>query len=278
MTLQLLRHDNRIVAFANFWNNGPASTCTLDLMRHVPNAPEGSDGISGPTDSWSRRKPTDTNGSISGWRRCPAFPIIGSHRVGRDLAGLFFRYGERLYHFEGVRIFKSKFKPEWRTKYLAYEHGLRLPQTLFDIASLISASARRSNSMVKENGPGIALFQHRSLAGGGLRHFLRCCRASQRRRAPISKTIAQSRFGNIPVFWSGNAPSAFVVLMADPGCASPLRTNLSPTSWWARARRSRSSILRSCAAFSRHLFLQANAINCSATSKTSCAYPSARSI
>ncbi|WP_409561445.1 virulence factor family protein [Hyphomicrobium sp. MC8b] len=36
-----------------------------------------------------------------------------------------------------------------------------------------------------------------------------------------TKTIAQKRFGNVPVLWSGNAPSAFVVLMADPDAASP---------------------------------------------------------
>lgn len=36
-----------------------------------------------------------------------------------------------------------------------------------------------------------------------------------------TKTIAQKRFGNVPVLWSGDAPSAFVVLMADPDTASP---------------------------------------------------------
>lgn len=42
--------------------------------------------------------------------------------------------------------------------------------------------------------------------------------------APASaqtKTIAQKRFGDVPVEWSGNAPSAFVVLMADPDKSSP---------------------------------------------------------
>lgn len=36
-----------------------------------------------------------------------------------------------------------------------------------------------------------------------------------------TKIIAHKRFGNVPILWSGNAPSAFVVLMADPDSASP---------------------------------------------------------
>lgn len=42
--------------------------------------------------------------------------------------------------------------------------------------------------------------------------------------SPVSantKIIPQKRFGSIPISWSGNSPSGFVVLMADPDDASP---------------------------------------------------------
>ncbi len=83
------------------------------------------------------------------WFNLGMAPLSGlsEHRLASRwarLAGLFFRYGDRLYNFEGVRIFKSKFKPEWRPKYLAYEQSLRLPQTLFDIAGLINSSPQHS--------------------------------------------------------------------------------------------------------------------------------------
>lgn len=143
--IAVLRHENRIVAFANLWRNTPASACTLDLMRQVPGAPEGA------MEYLVLKLLEQAKAEGYKWFNLGMAPLSGlpDHRLASRwarLAGLFFRYGDRLYHFEGVRIFKSKFKPEWRTKYLAYEHGLRLPQTLFDIASLISASARRSTS------------------------------------------------------------------------------------------------------------------------------------
>lgn len=141
----VLRHDNRIVAFANFWRNPVASTWTLDLMRQVPDPPEGA------MEYLVLKLLEQAKAEGFKWFNLGMAPLSGlpDHRLASRwarLAGLFFRYGDRLYHFEGVRIFKSKFKPEWRTKYLAYEHGLRLPQTLFDIASLINVSARRSTS------------------------------------------------------------------------------------------------------------------------------------
>ncbi|MFT3730509.1 MAG: bifunctional lysylphosphatidylglycerol flippase/synthetase MprF [Hyphomicrobium sp.] len=141
----VLRHDNRIVAFANFWRNSVASAWTLDLMRQVPQSPEGA------MEYLVLKLLEQAKSEGYRWLNLGMAPLSGlpDHRLASRwarVAGLFFRYGDRLYNFEGVRIFKSKFKPEWRTKYLAYEHGLRLPQTLFDIASLISASARRSSS------------------------------------------------------------------------------------------------------------------------------------
>jgi phosphatidylglycerol lysyltransferase len=141
----VLRHDHRIVAFANFWRNAVASAWTVDLMRQVPDPPEGA------MEYLVLKLLEQAKADGYKWFNLGMAPLSGlpDHRLASRwarVAGLFFRYGDRLYHFEGVRIFKSKFKPEWRTKYLAYEHGLRLPQTLFDIASLISASARRSTS------------------------------------------------------------------------------------------------------------------------------------
>ncbi|MBS0234209.1 MAG: bifunctional lysylphosphatidylglycerol flippase/synthetase MprF [Proteobacteria bacterium] len=143
--IAVLRHDGRLVAFANLWGNAAASACTLDLMRHVPDAPEGA------MEYLVLRLLEQAKAERYKWFNLGMAPLSGlsEHRLASRwarAASLFFRYGDRLYHFEGVRIFKSKFKPEWRPKYLAYEHGLRLPQTLFDVASLINASARRARS------------------------------------------------------------------------------------------------------------------------------------
>jgi phosphatidylglycerol lysyltransferase len=116
-----------------------AATASLDLMRHVPDAPESV------MDYLVVMLLEQTKADGFQWFNLGMAPLSGlpEHRLASRwarFAGLFFRYGDRLYNFEGVRIFKSKFKPEWRPKYLAYEQSLRLPQTLIDIAGLISSS------------------------------------------------------------------------------------------------------------------------------------------
>jgi phosphatidylglycerol lysyltransferase len=138
----IVRHDGRIVAFANVLRKPAASTASLDLMRHVPDAPESV------MDYLVVMLLEQTKAEGYKWFNLGMAPLSGlpEHRLASRwarLAGLFFRYGDRLYNFEGVRIFKSKFKPEWRPKYLAYEQSLRLPQTLIDIAGLISSSPQR---------------------------------------------------------------------------------------------------------------------------------------
>ena len=138
----VVRHDNRIVAFANILRKPAAATASLDLMRHVPDAPESV------MDYLVVMLLEQTKAEGYKWFNLGMAPLSGlpEHRLASRwarFAGLFFRYGDRLYNFEGVRIFKSKFKPEWRPKYLAYEQSLRLPQTLLDIAGLISSSPQR---------------------------------------------------------------------------------------------------------------------------------------
>ncbi len=139
----VVRHNGRIVAFANVWKSTAAATYSLDLMRHVPDAPDGT------MDYLMTRLLEQAQTDGFKWFNLGMAPLSGlsEHRLASRwarLAGLIFRYGDRLYNFEGVRIFKSKFKPEWRPKYLAYEHSLRLPQTLLDIAGLINSSPHRA--------------------------------------------------------------------------------------------------------------------------------------
>jgi len=140
--IAVVRHENRIVAFANILRKPMAATASLDLMRHVPDAPESV------MDYLVIMLLEQTKAEGYKWFNLGMAPLSGlpEHRLASRwarFAGLFFRYGDRLYNFEGVRIFKSKFKPEWRPKYLAYEQSLRLPQTLLDIAGLISSSPQR---------------------------------------------------------------------------------------------------------------------------------------
>ena len=83
------------------------------------------------------------------WFNLGMAPLAGlpQHRLASlwsRAGGLFFRHADRFYNFEGLRLFKSKFKPEWRSKYLAYPGGLSLAKVLIDVVALIGESPKRS--------------------------------------------------------------------------------------------------------------------------------------
>jgi phosphatidylglycerol lysyltransferase len=141
--LAIIRHEGRIVAFANLWTTGQKEEFSIDLMRHLPNAPQGTMDL--------LLIGLIEHAKINGyrWFNLGMAPLSGlpQHRLASiwNRAGtFFFRHADRLYNFEGLRAFKNKFKPEWRAKYLAYPGGLLLPQVLLDVTSLISSSPKRA--------------------------------------------------------------------------------------------------------------------------------------
>ena len=59
-------------------------------------------------------------------------------RVG----ALAFHHGEQFYNFQGLRQFKEKFHPTWRSKYLVYPGGIVLARVLANVATLVSGGLR----------------------------------------------------------------------------------------------------------------------------------------
>lgn len=140
-----VRHEGRIVAFANIWRGANKQEMSVDLMRVRHDAVQGMMDLlfialmeRGKADGYR-------------WFNLGMAPLSGlpQHRLaplwGR-LASWFFRHGDRFYKFEGLRSFKSKFHPEWRPKYLAYPQSRLLPPILVDVAYLISSSPARGRS------------------------------------------------------------------------------------------------------------------------------------
>ena len=54
-----------------------------------------------------------------------------------------YEYGNRLYNYKGLRSFKDKYHPEWRSAYLAYPVLTPLPMLLLDTMALIAGGYRR---------------------------------------------------------------------------------------------------------------------------------------
>jgi phosphatidylglycerol lysyltransferase len=133
----VVRSGGRIVAFANLWRAGEAEELSVDLMRYGEGAPKGViDFLLIECMLWGRAQGYR-------WFNLGMAPLSGLedhalaptwHKLGR----LVQRYGETLYHFEGLRKFKDKFAPVWRPRYLAAPGGLSMAGALLDVTSLIS--------------------------------------------------------------------------------------------------------------------------------------------
>jgi phosphatidylglycerol lysyltransferase len=135
--IAVVRIGGRIVAFANIWEGSDRSEVSIDLMRHVGDAPNSvMEYLFLELMLWAKEQ---------GYGRFTLgmVPLAGLER--RRLAPLWsqagaflFRYGEHFYNFHGLLRFKSKFDPVWEPRYLAAPGGFALPRVLGDVALLIS--------------------------------------------------------------------------------------------------------------------------------------------
>lgn len=137
----LVRLDGRVVAFANVLASAGRQELSIDLMRRLPEAPNGvMDYLFIELMLWGNREGyAHFNlgmAPLSGLESHPLAPLW--HRLGT----LIFRQGEYFYNFEGLRAYKEKFSPAWRPKYLAVPGGLALPTVLLDVAALIAGGIR----------------------------------------------------------------------------------------------------------------------------------------
>ncbi|WP_041603847.1 bifunctional lysylphosphatidylglycerol flippase/synthetase MprF [Thioflavicoccus mobilis] len=137
----LARKDGRILAFANLWPGADRAELSVDLMRHVADAPNGiMDYLFVESMLWGvaqgYRQFNLGMAPLSGLATGPLAPLW--HRIGTTV----FLLGEHFYNFEGLRAYKEKFHPDWRPKYLVLPPGFSLPTVLLDISALVSGNIR----------------------------------------------------------------------------------------------------------------------------------------
>lgn len=137
----LVRRGGRLAAFANLWPGAEREELSIDLMRHLPDAPNGvMDYLFLEIMGWGRDQGYR-------WFSLGMAPLAGFE--DRSLApawsrfGAFlFRHGENFYNFQGLRAYKAKFDPVWEPRYLLSPGGLALPRILVDVAALIAGGLR----------------------------------------------------------------------------------------------------------------------------------------
>ncbi len=135
--LAVVKRDEQIVAFANVWELESHEELSIDLMRHLPDAPAGvMDYLIIELMLW---------GSKEGyrWFNLGMAPLsgLGSQPVApfwNQLGAFVFKHGGRFYNFQGLRMYKEKFKPVWKPRYLVSPGGVTAFRVLRNVATIIS--------------------------------------------------------------------------------------------------------------------------------------------
>jgi phosphatidylglycerol lysyltransferase len=141
LPLVLVRGEHGIIAFANLWLGADHEELSIDLMRHVAEAPSVvMDYLLVELMLWGRAQGYR-------WFNLGMAPLSGLEAraiapLWSRLGTLVFRHGEHFYNFQGLRQYKEKFDPTWEPRYLACPGGLALPRVLADVAALISRGFR----------------------------------------------------------------------------------------------------------------------------------------
>lgn len=137
----LVRHEGRLVAFANVWRSSQQHELSIDLMRYQPDAPSGiMEFLFVELMLWGAKEGFELfnlgMAPLAGLEHHTLAPLW--HRLGT----LIYRQGEHFYNFDGLRMYKQKFSPTWRPKYLAAPGGLSLPSILLDVTTLIAGGVK----------------------------------------------------------------------------------------------------------------------------------------
>jgi len=137
----VVRKEERVVAFANIWPSGTKEELSVDLMRHLPEAPAGvMDYIFVNLIVWGQQEGYR-------WFNLGMAPLAGLENrtlgtMWSRVGALTYRLGENFYNFQGLRQYKDKFDPVWEPMYIASPGGLALPRILTNLAALISGGLR----------------------------------------------------------------------------------------------------------------------------------------
>jgi phosphatidylglycerol lysyltransferase len=128
--------SGRIIAFANLLLGPKGGELSVDLMRYRDDAPRVMDFMFTSLFLYGKQR---------GYQRfnmgmaplSSVGEIRGAHTRER-LANLFFQHGETWYNFQGLRLYKEKFGPDWVPRYMAYQNAWEWPVTIAHVSALIA--------------------------------------------------------------------------------------------------------------------------------------------
>ena len=141
--LQSIENEACIVAFANVLTTEAKKTATIDLMRHVDDAPSGlMDYLF--TELMLHLKTNGFEEFSLGMAPLAGLETRRGSRWTMKLGALVYRHGGHFYNFDGLRNFKDKFDPEWEPRFLVAPPRANILMIATDAAALIAGGMRKA--------------------------------------------------------------------------------------------------------------------------------------
>ncbi|MBU0966994.1 MAG: bifunctional lysylphosphatidylglycerol flippase/synthetase MprF [Proteobacteria bacterium] len=137
----VVRKEGRMLAFANLWPGAEQHELSIDLMRYLPEAPQGI------MDFLFIEIMLQGRELGYQWFRLGMAPLAGLEyrRISplwSNIGAFVYRHGEHFYNFKGLREYKDKFDPVWEPRYLVFPAGYHLPVIFANLTSLISGGLK----------------------------------------------------------------------------------------------------------------------------------------
>ncbi|WP_127903043.1 bifunctional lysylphosphatidylglycerol flippase/synthetase MprF [Solirhodobacter olei] len=139
--LALVRREGRVIAFANVLEVPSQAAATVDLMRFAPEAP--ANVMQYLFVALMERMRAEGVATFSlGMAPLAGLEVKYGARLWNRFGSVLFKYGSAFYNFAGLRAFKQKFGPDWRSRYFAVPGSLPPLTALRDVTRAISGSGR----------------------------------------------------------------------------------------------------------------------------------------
>ncbi len=135
--IAVVRHEGRMVGFANILATDGKEKATIDLMRHVSDAPSGLMEYLFIALMLHLKDHGYAEFSL-GMAPLSGLETRRGSRWTMKLAGMIYRHGGHFYNFEGLRAFKDKFDPDWQPKFLAAPPQTNILVIAADATALVS--------------------------------------------------------------------------------------------------------------------------------------------
>ena len=141
--IAVVKHEDRIVAFANVLLTEQKQTATIDLMRQVDDAPSGLMEFLF-TELMLHMKTEGFTEFSLGVAPLAGLETRRGSRWTMKLGALVYRHGGHFYNFDGLRKFKNKFDPDWQPRFLVAPPRANILLIATDAAALISGGMRKA--------------------------------------------------------------------------------------------------------------------------------------